>query len=255
MRYEEHNPALMYNFVDCQLDRGYDAPAIYDPRDDKYLMRDVASMAFVYTSDFGQVQGKIKPHKILDQGVTNHAAAYAWRHWLSASPNASSLGPDVVSLFEYSQRFKPTDVHAPTTIRACARALQHMGHLEAYLWAKSAGDVMNWLRADLGPVVMTAPWYDDMDDPTTLIAHVSGELKAWHSFIILSYVPSRKAFVIVNSHGLYWGLDGKKHIPFDELQYLFNNGAIACSGTGKKVGLAARMAVQERRSREIAVDL
>jgi hypothetical protein len=249
----QRNPALMHNYAECQLDRGYGYYADYDERDDGYLMRDVAKYHFLYTGAGPQQPGKIKPERILDQGVTRLSPAYAWRHWLSATPNSTPLGPDVMTLIDHARKYVTMDANAPTTIRACAHALMELGHIERFLWAKSAYDMANWISAGFGPIVVTAPWYEDMDDPTVLVAHARGEIKTWHSFLILSYMPSRSAFVLLNSHGLYWGRNGKKQLPFTDMQFLFENGAIACSSPTKTVGARARDVVQH--NRKVVVEL
>lgn len=249
----QSNPAIMYNYTDCIFDRQFGYHADYDDRDNNYLMRDVAKYHFAYSPPGRSNSARMRDDRVLDQGVTQLSPAYAWRHWLSASPNATSLGPDVMTLVDYARKHVPKDIGVPTTMRACARALLDMGHIEIFLWAKNAYDIRNWMQAEFGPVVITAPWYDNMSDPTNRVAHARGDIVAWHSFVLLSYQNVRNVFIMLNSHGVAWGAKGRKYIPFNDVQFLFDNGAIACSSPTKYIGVSARE--QAQRNRKLVVTL
>lgn len=190
---------------------------------------------------------------ILDQGKTSTCVGHGWRAFLSGAPIQTSRGPAPFSIYDAAVKIdqwteNDRDVNRVygTSVRAAAKMLQQWGFLERYVWAFSAEDMMNWMLAGKGGVVIGVNWYEGMMAPDAEgFLRTTGRTLGGHCVYV--YGANRKAgiFGIQNSWGPNWGGwknpiggqrtgAGKGRISFEDMDKLIKAKGEACTAAEKR---------------------
>ena len=210
-----------------------------DKRDSGYSVRLALAAPPIVTTRFWRVG-----RPILDQNGYPHCVAYAWKHWLIASPLRQGhrlVERDVYNAAQLIDEW-PGENYEGTSVRAGAKILQDKGYIGNYLWASSIEDIKQWLLTT-GPVVIGTNWYAGMSQPYLSKRGESygywlkpeGALQGGHAYILNGYSLIRRAFRGLNSWGLAWAEEGKFWIAEEHLEQLIREQGEACTATERKI--------------------
>jgi len=168
-----------------------------------------------------------------DQGSEPSCVGFAWAHWLASSPVSQFLDPaGIYALAQHVDEWEGNDYDG-TSIRAGAKLLNRLGHIEWYSFTTDEGAVRGNVL-EVGPLVIGVNWYAGMEKPDRdgLIVP-SGQLRGGHAILIVGYAPG--FYMLKNSWGLDWGLSGHCYLADQHLQELLDQQGEACLAVEKKV--------------------
>jgi C1A family cysteine protease len=156
--------------------------------------------------------------------------AYAWKQYLQSDPVRHGTLLEEPFLYELCQKYDQWagEDYDGTSVRAGAKILRNLGYIQSYHWARTIGEIQDWLKTT-GPVVLGTYWYTDMfypDDDGLVTA--TGQAAGGHAYICVGYNVRKKEFLCVNSWGRDWGRRGKFKIGAVDLQKLLNKHGEAC---------------------------
>jgi hypothetical protein len=118
-----------------------------------------------------------------------------------------------------------------TSVRAGFKVLRDKGLITSdYRFAQSASDTLLFIL-NRGPIVVGTRWYPGMASPKNGRMSVSGvpDPTVGHAYLLFGFDGSRDAFLVANSWGTSWGIDGMGFLPFDDFQQLLQENGTACS--------------------------
>src|ERR1051326_1192633 len=203
-----------------------------DPRDRKFLMRELAPPPKV-TKMFWDIPN------ILDQGSTNECTSYSAEYLLLCGPVKNQMYKTPHDLYLENQKndeWFPTP-HEGSSVRAAMKVLQAAGYLFNYVWAFNARDAANWVLTK-GPVVFGIDWYSEMFKPNTRTGFIRarGTVQGGHAICCRGYDDrllcpdgSRGAFRLINSWGIDYGQKGLVWISFKDMDKLIKQNGEAAS--------------------------
>jgi hypothetical protein len=220
-------------------DRGLGRIKAFDPRDHNFLRR--ASLP------------KAKPQRRkmywimpdnLDQGNTPQCVAYAWEHYLLASPVKNRMYKTPNELYHECQLVDEWEGvnYDGTSGRAGAKVLQQAGLIGKYEWAFDL-DTMTRHLLDFGPVVIGTNWYEAMFEPNTqvgkdLFLRVDGEYAGGHEWVLdgcnldgKCYCGDPGKYQGFNSWGNQWADSGRFWICPKDLARLIREDGEVCMAT------------------------
>jgi hypothetical protein len=175
---------------------------------------------------------------ILHQGQTSSCVGHAWRQWLSSAVVMTRTGPDAFTIYNRARQVDewPGEDYEGTSVRAGAKALQELGHIEAYWWAWDAATVADWLLNDMGVVVAGSMWTRGMarTDKKGFIKP-EGASVGGHAWLIAGYDSIRGIFRCANSWGRAWGQNGRFWLAGEHLDYLLQENGEACTATERRL--------------------
>lgn len=222
-----------------------------DPRDENHLMQMVLSTAPAPAAIVDKITYRTGTY--VDQGETGTCVGQGWRNLLSAEPIRTTKGPSAFDIYDAAiaiDEWKQNDADVKrqygTSVRAGAKVLQEWGFLERYVWAKSAGDIMEWMLAGLGGVVIGTNWYDGMMTPDADgVIHITGRSRGGHCTYVYGADRPGGMFLIQNSWGPGWGgwrnpvggqrsNLGKCRISVMDMDRLIRENGEACTPVEKK---------------------
>ena len=147
---------------------------------------------------------------VLDQGDTPHCGGFGGCHWGNLEPVLNGYRePDGHALYYESVAiggFPGTEDGVES--RWVAKALQARGRLDTYAFAKSLGEVREWVRSR-GPVMMGTDWTTGMfqTDPDGLV-QLTGGMAGGHFWCVCGDLPELGQVLCLNSWGPQWGKNG-----------------------------------------------
>jgi len=168
-----------------------------------------------------------------DQGYTPHCVGFAWAHWLACSPVSQFLDPDgIYELAQHLDEWEGTDYDG-TSVRAGAKVLARLGHVTEYQFTTSE-EVLRGNVLEVGPVVIGIDWYAGMDKPDRDgLIHPTGKWLGGHALLIVGYQPG--FYMLKNSWGLKWGVNGHCRIADQDVQELLDDEGEACLAIEERV--------------------
>lgn len=215
-----------------------------DSRDARYPMTAVLRAKSVPVSRYYQT-GHLLP---LDQGETGTCVAHACVGFLAAAltMNAHPGSPfDLYRLAVQLDEFDDNDAEAKsadadlqmgTSVRGGVKALQQQGHIQSYVWARSADEMAQWLLTGHGTVILGTDWEYGMTElDHSFYARVIGGVQGGHSYLCIGYNRITRAFRCLNSWGPDWGQKGRFWITYDDMQTLLDRNGEACAAVEQKV--------------------
>lgn len=194
------------------------------------------------------------PGPILNQGREGACVGFAWAAEAFASPIAVDLHRmrantpathDMYARFLYGQaRYIDEwagEAYEGTSVLAGAKASQNMNTIREYRWAFTIEDVIDSVIAK-GPVVIGINWYDGMYSAPNGILRKSGTIVGGHALLIVGFnvnsekIPGKSTFILQNSWGTSWGINGLAEITVEDLAALLKENGESCVPTRRSYG-------------------
>lgn len=195
----------------------------------------------------------------LDQGDEGACVGFAFSHELAARPGVVS-GIDSAyarNFYWDAQRIDPwaggsypnaSPQYEGTSTVAGAQVAKNRGLIKEYRWALNLKDLVTAVGYT-GPAVMGVDWYEDMIDPDEKgYIHPTGEIVGGHCICIIgirvvkaadgSLDVLRSYFVLHNSWGASWGVQGRCGITVADMMVLWPAGDF-CIPIGRVTAIAA----------------
>lgn len=167
----------------------------------------------------------------LDQGSQGACVGFSWSQELAARPvmvgnitNRSALAVYAAAktLDEY-----PGENYSGTSVIAGAKAIQALGHLTEYRWAFGLTDLISAVGRH-GPAVLGVNWYEGMFNVADGRVTISGDVAGGHAILCRGVNIASQTFLLHNSWGRDWGVDGCARISFADMERLLNESGEAC---------------------------
>jgi len=189
----------------------------------------------------------------LDQGAEGACVGFAATHELVARPmEIRHLSADFARQMIYweAQKIDPWEGgsypgaeprYEGTSVLAGIKVLKTLGYIESYRWAFGLNDLVMAVGY-CGPAVLGLPWYEGMFEPRSCHhLHVDGELAGGHAILCKAVDIKARTFVLHNSWGPRWGVDGDALISWEEMDRLLHEEGEAVIPLGRKKGLLSRL--------------
>lgn len=194
----------------------------------------------------------------LDQGAEGACVGFGFAHELAARPGivtgvnntyARDLYWDAQRADDWSGGSYPgaSPVYEGTSVLAGAKVCLKRGFYKEVRWALNLTDLVIAVGYT-GPAVMGVDWYEDMlDTDDHGYIHPTGDIAGGHCVCINGVKivkkadgtadPLRSYFVIQNSWGRSWGVDGRCGITLAETMKLWSGGDF-CIPIGRVAAVA-----------------
>jgi hypothetical protein len=201
----------------------------------------------------------------LDQGWEGACVGFGWAAEAFSTPVTVDLNrvradvprdPEQFARFIYrsAQRIDEWEgeEYEGTSVLAGAKAMQQVGLLKEYRWAFSSDDVLySVLRK--GPVVIGIWWYESMYDAPNGILKAYGNLVGGHCLTVVGFLKAgasmkladgqilkntldQDGFILQNSWGTEWGINGLAVISERDLKWLLADQGEACVASRRSYG-------------------
>jgi hypothetical protein len=201
-----------------------------DPRDEDFPLGDV-----IEAMDDPRSQEKVwqLPAHLLNQGSTNSCVGHSCAHFILAAP-IMSHSTDPIALWHRAQEIDefPNNegTNSGTSVRAGFKVLREQNLITVdYRWAANADEALRFILTR-GPLVVGSKWYPGMGHPVNGMMRLTGSPgSTGHAYLLFGFSPDQDAFLMANSWGPTWGIDGCAYLRYDALDQLINQGGVVCS--------------------------
>lgn len=218
----------------------------HDPRDSNYRLRSIMPQEPVLPA---HRHYQVHPRAPLDQGATSSCVGHACHGFLMAAPLVTGNGPDPLYIYRQAQKIDEWAGEEPsyygTTVRAGLKVMQDMQYISEYRWTWTADEVMRWMLAGHGTVILGTNWYSGMmvTDKHGYIAP-TGRVSGGHAYLAIG-ASQKRGIRILNSWGRKWGDQGRAWMTWEHLERLLGEAGEAAAPIETRVILqAAEVAVQ-----------
>jgi C1A family cysteine protease len=201
-----------------------------DERDRQFHMRSIVAQVPA-TSRF------YRTGPVLDQGNTSSCVGHAWRQFLSSAPIMSKGGPSAFAIYHEAQQVDEWEGEGydGTSVRAGARVLTTLRHLQSYVWAWDAATVRDFVLAK-SSVVFGTNWYRSMYEPDNAgVVCPGGQIAGGHAYLCIGYSQPRGAFRFINSWGRTWADGGRFWMLGEHVDLLLRDEGEACAAVEQKL--------------------
>ncbi len=170
---------------------------------------------------------------LLNQGSTNSCVGHACAHFILAAP-IMSHSIDAIALWRRAQEIDEfpgnEGTNSGTSVRAGFKALGERNLITSdYRWASNADETLRFVLTR-GPVVVGSKWFPGMGQPTNGVMRLTGNPgSTGHAYLLFGFSPDQDAFLMANSWGPGWGINGCAFLPYDTLDQLMRQGGVVCS--------------------------
>jgi hypothetical protein len=187
--------------------------------------------------------------KHLDQGNEGACVGFGWTHELIARPSVVT-GLDATFAREkvYFEAQKIDEwpggaypgaypKYEGTSVLSGAKVVKQLGYIKEYRWAFGLDDLILAVGYK-GPAVIGVNWYDGMfDTDQNGYIYPTGQVSGGHCLLVKGVNVTGRYFMLHNSWGPSWGVNGDAKITFNGMDLLLRQGGEACipvtrSGTG-----------------------
>jgi len=220
-----------------------DGTIVEDSRLARLTNFDIRSRAFSLIEHILHKKKKVTKfwpcQKVLDQGVEGACGGFGTAHSLISAPQ-ENLGIDNTyareKIYWEAQKIDPFPGGAypgadqfgeGTDILSCAKVVKKAGFCNSYYWGFSLNDLILGIGYH-GPAIVGLPWLLLMQrpDPSGFI-HAIGHNMGGHCVCCIGVDVKQKFFLLVNSWGEEWGIQGKAKISFQDVKKLLHYGGEA----------------------------
>jgi hypothetical protein len=201
-----------------------------DPQDSNFPMG-----AVIGAVDDARSQEKVwqLPIHLLNQGTTNSCVGHACSHFILTAP-IMSHSVDPIALWHRAQEIDEfpgnEGTNSGTSVRAGFGVLREKNLITTdYRWAGNADEALRFVLTR-GPVVVGSKWYPGMGSPANGVMQLTGNAgTTGHAYLLFGFSPDQDAFMMANSWGPGWGIDGCAFLRYDALDQLMQQGGVVCS--------------------------
>lgn len=214
-----------------------------DPRDRRFLMRDV-----VFPHPELAPRPRKRPYNLgptLDQGQTPQCVGFSSRDKLASAPIMvhNDQGPSPSEIYAGAQKNDewPGEDYEGTSVRGAFKFLQGLGYFPSYVWADSLTDCEHFIRNGYGTIILGTDWYEGMFDvDRNGFVHPTGSIAGGHAYHLFWMDPDKREAWCKNSWGPNWGLvlhmrQGCFKLKYDDLDRLLVNDGEAGAAIEVKV--------------------
>ena len=115
-----------------------------------------------------------------------------------------------------------------SSVQAAMKVACRMGWYEGYQWATSL-EMLKLAVGNIGPAVLSIPWHSSMSRPDRNgFVRVSGRMNGRHAILCRGYSKEKRSFLLRQSAGKRWGVNGDCWILERDLWELLQNQGSAC---------------------------
>jgi papain like protease len=175
---------------------------------------------------------QLPPH-LLNQGSTNSCVGHACAHFILTAP-IMSHSVDPIALWHRAQEIDEfpgnEGTNSGTSVRAGFGVLREKNLITTdYRWAANADEALRFILTR-GPVVVGSKWYPGMGSPANGVMRLTGDPgSTGHAYLLFGFSPDQDAFMMANSWGPGWGIDGCAFLRYDALDQLMQQEGVVCS--------------------------
>jgi hypothetical protein len=160
----------------------------------------------------------------LDQKAEGACVGFAVSHEAAATPAAVSgvTARTARAVYKRAQLLDewPGESYEGTSVLAGMKAGQERGWWGGYRWAFGEDDLALAVGY-LGPVVLGVNWYTGMQTPDAGgQIYVRGRLSGGHAILCLGYDAKRDRYLLHNSWGPRWGINGRCYLSAKDMARL-----------------------------------
>lgn len=168
----------------------------------------------------------------LDQGREGACTGFATAHELNAEPCVVPVDNSMAqALFHRARELDewPGEDYEGSSVLAAVKAAMERGfYVEGYRWA-FAEENLALAVSTIGPAILGIPWMEGMERPDADgFLHATGEVVGGHAILCKGIDVERDAYLLHNSWGPSWGLEGDAWISRDDLRALLADHGEAC---------------------------
>lgn len=175
----------------------------------------------------------------LDQGYDGACVGFSFAHSALARPSLlQTVTEDVAKqIYFEAQKIDPWEGGAydganphyeGTSVLAGAKIAQSLGHFKTYEWASDLNSLILAIGYK-GPAIIGVNWWSGMFGPDVGgYIWPTGNIEGGHAIVVVSVNLKGSYFVLHNSWGRSWGVDGRCRVTFDVMEKLLNEGGEAC---------------------------
>jgi hypothetical protein len=215
-----------------------------DPRLDRLVQQDPRNRAFpavprLVESDAPFESKTWRLDEFLDQGEEGACVGFGCTHELIADPvEVRGLDAEFARVVYWeAQKIDPwaggsyagaSPYYEGTSTLAGVQILERMGYVTEYRWAFTVDD-MRRVLAHYGPVILGVNWYSGMyDTDRDGYVNVKGYIAGGHLLLVIGVDEEESAFILHNSWGKDWGVNGRAKISFEDMAQLLYEQGEAC---------------------------
>ena len=200
-----------------------------DSRDDTYPLS--ALMAMRPGPKRIPVSKVWRPGPVMDQGQTSECVGYGCRFLLAAEPVVWPTSITASKLYTMARGLDEFDDEATkgTSVRAGLQALELLGFISAYYWARDVEQVAEYILTR-GPVIVGTDWLTGMNEVDAKgFARATGRNTGGHCYVGHRCNFKEEWIGWQNSWGKGYGIRGQFKMSFADFDKLLKRGGVAAA--------------------------
>jgi hypothetical protein len=166
-----------------------------------------------------------------DQGQEGACVGFGMAHELAARPAEVKQTDASMArvLYWEAQKIDPWDggsypgaspFYEGTSVLAGVKVVQELGYMESYRWAFGIEDLILGVGYN-GPAVLGINWYEGMyNTDSDGYIHPTGNKVGGHCLLCRSISIKKQHFILRNSWGKGWGINGDCYISINDMKKL-----------------------------------
>ena len=167
----------------------------------------------------------------LDQENTGHCCGFSMANFGINLPKFTDYDNEDGHKFYYLCKVEDGEPNNEdgSYIRTAGKVLRNRNIISTYAFAKDIAEIKWWIL-NRGSVIVGTPWTSDMLMANeSNIVRISGQIVGGHAYLLVGIkeINGKEYFIIQNSWGKSWGIDGRAYISVEDFKILFAYGGEA----------------------------